>query len=186
MSGGNKTTGRLLCLVFFQAGWFACVLSAAAGNPELGVVSVLAWVCVYVFTTHDYRNELLFIFAALIIGYLFDSALALAGILGFSSQAATAIGEPSTYWMLALWINLAAGLRSALDWLSGRFVMAAIFGAVLGPVAYLAGEKMGALQLEKPLYLTIPAIALEWGLAMPLLIWISGRLSSGKSGGEIT
>ena len=88
--------------------------------------------------------------------------------------------------MLALWINLAAGLRSALDWLSGRFVMAAIFGAVLGPVAYLAGEKLGALQLEKSLYLTIPAIALEWGLAMPLLIWISDRLSSEKSGGKIT
>ncbi len=186
MSLAHQATGRILCLVFFQAGWFACVLSAAAGNPELGVVSVLSWVCVYVFTTSDYRNELLFILAAVITGYLFDSALALSGILGFSNQASTPIGEPSTYWMLALWINLAAGLRSALDWLRGRLVMAALLGAVLGPVAYLAGEKLGALQLEQSLYLTIPAVALEWALAMPLLIWISGRLSSEKPDGEKT
>ena len=115
MSMGKAGIRKILCLVFFQAGWFACVLSAAAGKPELGVVSILSWVTVYIFTTHDYSNELLLISSALVIGYVFDSALALAGILGFSEQSLTTIGSPSTYWMLALWINLAAILRSVLD-----------------------------------------------------------------------
>ena len=134
MSTGKAGLRKILCLAFFQAGWFACVLSAAAGKPELGAVSILSWVTVYVFTTHNYRNELLLIGSALVIGYLFDSALALTGILGFSEQALTTIGSPSTYWMLALWINLAAILRTALDWLSGRFVMAALLGGIIGPI----------------------------------------------------
>ena len=177
MSTGKDGIRKLLCLAFFQAGWFACVLSAAAGKPELGAVSILSWVTVYVFTTHDYRNELLLIGSALAIGYLFDSALALTGILGFSEQALTTIGSPSTYWMLALWINLAAILRTALDWLSGRFVMAALLGGIIGPPSYLAGEHLGALHLGESLYLTIACVAVEWALAMPLLVWISDRLS---------
>ncbi|MEC9349518.1 MAG: DUF2878 domain-containing protein [Planctomycetota bacterium] len=177
MSAGKASIRKLLCLAFFQAGWFVCVLSAAAGKPELGAVSILAWVTVYIFTTHDYSNELLLISSALVIGYLFDSALALTGILGFSEQAITTVGSPSTYWMLALWINLAAILRSVLDWLSGRFLMAALLGGIIGPPSYLAGEHLGALHLGESLYLTIACVAVEWALAMPLLIWISDRLS---------
>ena len=123
------------------------------------------------------KHELLLIGSALAIGYLFDSALALTGILGFSDQALTTIGSPSPYWMLALWINLAAILRTALDWLSGRFVMAALLGGIIGPPSYLAGEHLGALHLGESLYLTIACVAVEWALAMPLLIWISDRLS---------
>ena len=46
MSTGKDGIRNLLCLAFFQAGWFACVLSAAAGKPELGAVSILSWVTV--------------------------------------------------------------------------------------------------------------------------------------------
>ena len=79
--------------------------------------------------------------------------------------------------MLALWINLAAILRTALDWLSGRFVMAALLGGIIGPPSYLAGEHLGALHLGESLYLTIACVAVEWALAMPLLVCISDKLS---------
>jgi hypothetical protein len=49
-----------------------------------------------------------------------------------------------------------------------------IFGFMGGPLAYLGGQRLGAMILvePKPLILTL---ALGWGLLMPALLWISKR-----------
>ena len=44
------------------------------------------------------------------------------------------------FWMLALWIAFATTLNHSMRWLMHRPVVAAIGGAVFGPLAYLAGR----------------------------------------------
>jgi hypothetical protein len=46
--------------------------------------------------------------------------------------------------------------------------MAAIAGAVGGPLSYLAGEKLGAIELVAPTNALL-MLGLGWGVMMPLL-----------------
>ena len=67
--------------------------------------------------------------------------------------------------MVSLWIVFATTLNHSLRWLMRRPVAAALAGAAGGPLAYLAGAKLGALTLTTPAT-TLPLIALLWTPAM--------------------
>ena len=69
--------------------------------------------------------------------------------------------------MLALWVAFATTLNHSLRWLMRRPIVAALAGAVFGPVAYLAGEKLGALSLPAPA-IALPMLAAAWCVAMGL------------------
>jgi hypothetical protein len=60
----------------------------------------------------------------------------------------------------------------SLEWLSGRYALAAVLGAVAGPLSYLGGERLGAITVESPL-----AIGIEWAIATPLLVYLKERTS---------
>ena len=53
--------------------------------------------------------------------------------------------------------------------------IAMIAGALLGPLSYLAGARLGALSLGDPMYVSLLAVAGVWAVAMPLLLWIWRR-----------
>jgi len=54
-----------------------------------------------------------------------------------------------------------------MGWLCGRFVLATLCGAIGGPLAYLAGDKLGALEIH-----LLPAVVIAWILVMPCLLMI--------------
>ena len=57
------------------------------------------------------------------------------------------------------------------SWLMRRPLAAALAGAVFGPLAYLAGGKLGALSLPSPA-IALPALAVAWCLAMCLFTFV--------------
>ena len=88
------------------------------------------------------------------------------------------------YWMLTLWIAFATTLNHSLRWLMHRPVAAALAGAIGGPLAYLAGAKLGALALGTPA-ITLPFIALLWTPAMIALSMIVLRASRLPAAGTL-
>ncbi|MEZ5353675.1 MAG: DUF2878 domain-containing protein [Bryobacteraceae bacterium] len=153
-----------LNIALFQAGWWACVLSAAAGFPSAGVaVSAVAIAANIYFL--GYRVVML-VAAAIGIGFASDTALIRAAAIGFPGHPALA-----PMWMLALWGNFAAALPVSMAWLTGRYVLAAALGGLAGPASYLAGQSFGAIHVGNPWM-----VALEWLVALPLLVRISERL----------
>ncbi len=44
-----------------------------------------------------------------------------------------------------------------------------------GPLAYLAGERMGAAMLGPSHAVALAAVGVEWAIAMPLLVWMESR-----------
>lgn len=155
-----KTTA--LSILAFQAGWFACVLGAAAGRPLVGP-AVVALVALWHIAVERERARLLASVAgAALLGILLDGALATAGILSFPEDAA--VGWPVPVWMIALWINFALILGS-LDWLTPRRLLAAALGGAGGAVSYLAGARLGAVAFGPTLGLAIFIIAVEWAVA---------------------
>ena len=176
-------TNPLVSLVAFQACWFACVGGAARGFPWLGPLAVAAYAGVYVRTIPSgaARTRQAWLLAqAGTFGYAADSVLVLSGVLTFPPQAV--LGWPSTAWMVALWVLQAAVLGGVMSWMRGRFALAAVVGAVGGPLAYLAGERMGAAMLAPTQPVALAAIAVEWALAMPWLVWMEQRARTGAAG----
>jgi hypothetical protein len=178
-------TQALISFIAFQLCWFACVGGAARGVPWLGPVVVAAYAAAWLRTIpprSERTRQLRFIGLAGTIGYAADSALVLSGVLAFPPHAV--LGWPSTAWMVALWVLQAATLRGVMSWLEGRFAWSAVVGAIGGPLAYLAGERMGAAVLGPSRSAALAAIAVEWALAMPCLVWLESRARAGSRAEE--
>jgi hypothetical protein len=60
--------------------------------------------------------------------------------------------------------------------MKGRLVLSMVMGAVFGPMAFVAGEKLGAIVFtDRPSGLL--ALALGWAVLMPLVMWIADRIN---------
>lgn len=154
-------------ILMFQAGWFACVLGAAWELPLSGTFVALLLVVLHVTFTPRATREIALIGLAAAIGLVADTLLARLGMITFANGVL--LPGWTAYWMLALWIIFAATLNHSLAWLKSRLPLSAALGAIAGPLAYLAGARLGALELG-PLAPSLTAIALVWAIAMPTLL----------------
>ena len=156
----------------FQIGWFACVLGGANGLPWVGTGIALVIVAWHLTRAARPNQELLLVLSAAAIGALFDTLLVWLGWFTYSSG--TLIAGTAPHWMVALWMLFATTLNLSLSWLKRRLFVAVLFGAIGGPLAYLGGEKLGALNFESPTAGLI-ALAIGWALITPLLAMIAQR-----------
>jgi hypothetical protein len=62
---------------------------------------------------------------------------------------------------------------SSARWLAGRPALAALLGAVGGPLSFAAGARMGAVGVGPTPALTWGVLALEYALATPLLLLLA-------------
>lgn len=149
------------------------ILSAANGLPYLGVVFTLIWMTIHLsIVARNWIAEFELLVFAAAIGYLLDSLLVYSGVIHFPEPGL--LGGPSPMWMVCLWINLAATINYSLSWLKRHYLLSALMATFAGPVAYAAGEKLGAISLSGNSALIV--IGLIWCCAMPLLIFSSGLL----------
>ena len=166
---------RVFRLVAMQLGWIACVTAAAAGVPSVGVAAVVLIVIVYLSVWMDGRRSLIgdsaLILSAAGLGFALDSLLVVTGQMSFPEAARW--GRPSTVWMTALWVNFAVGIGALPPGLVHSLGFAALLGALGGPLAYLAGQSIGAIELAPSTALV--AIALQWAIATPLLFFLYQR-----------
>jgi hypothetical protein len=162
----------LINFTAFQLGWFACVLGAASALPWLGPVVVVAVVALHLASALRPLAELYLILAAMAVGLVVDSALLAGGWLRYS--VGLWLPGLAPYWIIAMWALFATTLNVSMGWMRGRPVLAVLLGAVGGPLSYLAGEKLGAIELTQPAN-ALAALALAWAMAMPLLMRLAGR-----------
>lgn len=157
----------------FQIGWFACVIGGANGLPWIGPVAVAVIVTYHLWCAQVAAPEATLILAAGLIGTVWDSGMV--AFAGFSYSSGMLIANTAPYWIVAMWMLFATTLNVSLRWLKRRWLLAALFGAVGGPLAYYAGAKLGALAFDD-LALAMTALAIGWGALVPLLVGLSNRL----------
>jgi hypothetical protein len=162
-----------LNVALFQAGWLACVLGAAHGLPWAGVAAAAGVVAWHLMRARRAAEELKLVALAVAVGALSDSALAASGWVEFAPAAAADGLAP--WWILAMWALFATTLNVSLAWLRTRLPLAALLGAMSGPLAYWAGARLGALELRQPAA-ALGALALVWAAALPGLLAAARRL----------
>lgn len=159
-------------VVLFQMAWFAAVLSAAHHFAWLGTLTITAVVLWHLQTSAQPAGETKLLICALLIGALFETLNAQLGFF-LSIDAAPGKFVPA-YWLIGLWGLLATILNVSLRWLKRRYWLAALLGAVSGPLAYFSGARLGALELLQP-QAALLTLAAGWAICMPLLMWLSNH-----------
>lgn len=175
----SATQSKIINLVLYQLGWLSCVLGVAFGYPVSGAVAALLLVALHLLLADKRKAELGLILLACLLGAVVDGLQQAAGLLVFKEDPRWPFWLP--LWLLVIWAQFATLFRFALSWLSGRALLAALFGAIGGPLAYAGGIRLGAAQFgpDPPLSLTV--LALLWALLMPLLVGLSRRID-GREG----
>ena len=116
--------------------------------------------------------ELRLLLAALGIGLLLESVWVGSGLLDYAAWPWA--GPPA--WILALWCAFALVVVPLLGYLHRRPWLAAVLGAVGGPLAYLgAASGWDALRFSEPRWHALLALGAGWALAMPALAALAAR-----------
>ena len=173
----NDLTRKAINVVLFQAAWFAAVLGAAGGMFWLGPLAMLPTLAVHLALQEDRMGEIKLLLAAGLLGLLFDTAFVAGGV--FTPLQHLFPRPLSPPWMICLWLNFAATLNVSMAWLRGRYLLAALFGAVGGPLAYYSGAKLGATE-ALPTTAGMLLLAIGWGIMTPLLVRVARITGHGR------
>lgn len=164
--------------IAFQSGWLACVLGGANEQAVAGTLFVAALISLHLTLAHRRLPEASLIAIAALIGFIWDSCLVAFGLMNYPTGNFAPGLAP--YWIVAMWALFATSLNLSMAWLKGRTQLAVLFGAVGGPLAYMAGERLGGVQMPDPL-LALIAQAIGWSVLLPLLTALASRLNGFES-----
>jgi hypothetical protein len=166
-------TYKIINFLLFQLIWFVCILGAAINETHAALALSMLLISLHFYLNKNKKNELKILLTASIIGFLFDGVLLKAGLVTYANPGWSYSLTP--LWIVVLWMGFAITLNSSLNWLKTKLNLSVLFGAIGGPLAYIAGEKLGAVTLMTPN--TIIVISIGWSIITPLLIYISKKIS---------
>ncbi len=137
-----------LASAVFNLAWFLALLGGNSAVPVL-ILGLLAYF-------YFFPQSIVPVFLMAFIGMCGDSLLAFQGVLVFSKQTLP-------LWLLMLWLCFAAYVWAIrlyiLNWpLTWLFVIAPLGGLA----CYLAGERLGAVEIPAPLLSQYAFIFLAW------------------------
>lgn len=159
--------------LLYQAGWFACVLGAAFHRPWAGFLLAATLVTIHFRWSNHPRRDAHRVMLALGVGAAVEALQIWAGTYRFTSGAIVD-GLPPP-WLLLMWAQMATTFDFSLRPIVMRPASAALFGAIGGPLAFLAGERLGAVILHRPLSSGLLLLASSWTVAMLIFCIVERR-----------
>jgi len=169
MRGGHVTN-----LLSFGIGWFACVVGAANGTPSSGIAVAAMLLALNILVAEDPIHEVRVIATVGAIGFVIDTMLAFLGVFVFDPRTS----NPSwlcPMWLVAIWMMFGSMLTASLAWLAARNAIAAIVGAIAGPLSYLGAAKMGAIAIPGRVAPRVAILAIVWAVVLPGLLRFANR-----------
>ena len=158
------TRSQRLNYVLYQSGWFACILGAAWNWPLTGFWIAVSLTAVHLYLSAERARDTRTIVLALALGLVVEGFQVWKGTYRFHSGAVVAWMSPP--WLLMLWAQFATTFRSSLRSIMTVPARAALFGSVGGPIAFVAGERLGAVTLARPLAPGLVRLGVAWGVAL--------------------
>lgn len=153
--------------VWFQATWFCCVIGREAWLP----VALLS-LALHFALVDDRIAELRRLWPIAAIGIAVDVVLTLAGVFVFEAVFIVPM------WLVALWWVFAAALYRSFAKIGQSLWLAAVLGGIAVPLNYRVGAGLGAVSLPYGELMSLTVLVAVWSLLLPLLYWVSQRLSA--------
>ena len=141
---------KLINAALFQACWF-CAILLGWTYALIPLAAMAMHGILFESKQHRYRFVILFV----VLGCLFDSAMKAAGHYTFVNNASGLI----PLWLVCLWCGFALTLASSMSWWQ-RYPKAFVVACALAaPMSYLAGMRLGALEITSTGFVLI---SLAW------------------------
>lgn len=167
----------LINFVLFQLGWFGTVFAAAKGLPAVAGLCCIAVVALHIALARPRDVELRLIGSALLIGAVWESALVASGLLHYPTAANVMLPQLlAPHWIILMWAMFATTLNYSMAWLRPKPLLAALMGAIFGPLAFVGASKFGAVEIKGAPALA--ALSAGWALWLWLLTQRAQRWSS--------
>ena len=151
--------------IWFQSTWFSAVL----GQNDLLPLTI-ALVVLHFLITENFVSEIRHAFLIGGIGISVDSVLSICGVFNFNNDALL------PFWMCTLWIAFSTTLTRSLSFLSYRPILAIILGALIVPLNYGVGERVGAVEFGLDTQYTFLTLSIIWAVLLPSLYRISSYM----------
>ncbi len=154
--------------VLFYIAWLLCV----TGGDKVAIVTSALVIAIHLrYISGDYR-ELGLLFQVAILGFVVDALFILGGVM---TGVELAFLPP--LWLIALWLVFATTLNHCLRWFQGRLALAALVGAVAGPLSYMAGIRMSSVELGSPELRSVVVLAVVWAAVFPICLILARRFA---------
>jgi len=171
---------NLLNYALYQVGWFACVLGAAWQWPWAGFAVAIILIGIHLSLSVERAFELRLVLLVTAVGALVEIMQIAGGTYRVTSN--TAIEGLPPAWLLAMWGQFATTFRYSLRQVMARPVRAALFGAAGAPIAFIAGERLGAVTLLPPVTHGLLRLSISWAVALALFSAIVRRTAPEPGG----
>lgn len=159
--------------LLYQAGWCACVLGAAFGHPWLGSALGIVPIALHVVWSYRRVDALVLALATGAIGLVVDTLQIALGTLRFDVGTIASWLPPP--WLVLVWAQFAMTFHFGFAWLQGRPLAAALCGIVGGPLAFVAGRRLGVVALHPALWPSLLSLAVTWAIALPMALALAER-----------
>jgi len=163
---------KVLYFVWFQTIWFLAILYT---SEHVAIIGLL--IAAFFILSPRKKTDLIMAAGIAIYGCVIDGALLWSGFFAFSDYEGWLI----PIWLISLWIAFGLMLRVSLDYLQGRYALAAVLGAVSGPLSYYAGAQAGAVVFPADTVLTLGILSTLWAVTVPLGLYADAFLN-GREG----
>ncbi|HTA65581.1 MAG TPA: DUF2878 domain-containing protein [Xanthomonadaceae bacterium] len=164
--------GKFANALGYQLVWIACVVGAANASLVAGPMATALFAMLVLGFGGQWRADLRLIPILLLCGLLFDSAWIALGWLDYSMPWPSPQFSPS--WILCIWVAFALTFNHSLAFLRGRYLFAALLGAIGGPLAYWgAAHGPGVVRFDAPVAIVLGGLCIAWAVLLPLLVRIA-------------
>lgn len=169
-------------LVGYQCVWFAAVIGAGRGLwwPAVAAAALFALLhlALHPQTTAQRAVDFRLMAVAIGCGLLLDGGLVSNGLADYAAGDVAVPGIGAPLWILSLWAAFSLTLRHSMTFLLHRPLLAAAFGALGGPLAYLgAARGWQAIAFAEPRWMALTALSIGWCVAIALLTTLAVRWS---------
>ena len=163
---------KIIFSIWIYVGWFGCIYF---GKMSWGIASfifpIVSWVLMYrLFKPRFQMIAQLLILCG--VGLIFDSIAVHYNLIQMSTPAE--IGW-LPLWLISMWFLFVCSLPLLQSLFRKKYFLAAILGAVFGPLSYKAGAQFEVLTMTSTMSFII--YSLFWAVYMPVGIYLSGRSS---------
>jgi len=156
-----------ITLVAYEMVWFVAVIGAGHGLGWPGVLAAALFVAWRLAVSKRRGVELRLATVGLVVGLLLEAAWTGGRLVHYAAPWPV---PAAPAWLIALWVTFALTIVPLFGYLHTRPWLAALFGAVGGPLAYLgAARGWHAVAMATPAWHTLLALAAGWAIALPLL-----------------
>lgn len=165
----------LLLFTYFYVGWFAAIFLAKSDQPWISV-SILILLPLGMTALLHFKNLLSLRLAILGVGVstfgvLFDSLMASTGLISVHGQS----GFFVPLWLVVIWLLFAFSMIGMRKRLRFSYKVAALLGAVSGPLSYKSGAYFEVLHMTSNVSLAVYSVF--WFLTFPMFLYLIRRYS---------